>query len=159
MRHHKQLFRHRPDEGIFGDCLRTAVACLLDLEPADLPHEHRAMTNVEHNAIMDAFLHERGIHRIGVALTTDDIDVALETVKTISDGLPCLFSGTSGNGCNHVVIVQHGRIVHDPAQDDSGIIGPTDTGQFIIEWLVSPAAALTPGQSPEGGVHAREARP
>jgi hypothetical protein len=28
----KQLFRHKPDEGVFGDCFRTAIACILELD-------------------------------------------------------------------------------------------------------------------------------
>lgn len=33
MKYNKQLFRHHPEQGIFGDCHRTAIACMLDLEP------------------------------------------------------------------------------------------------------------------------------
>jgi len=39
MRFHKQLItNHNPESGIFGDCQRTAIACLLDKHPSDVPH-------------------------------------------------------------------------------------------------------------------------
>lgn len=34
----KQLYRHRPEDEIFGDCHRTVIACLLDKEPWEVPH-------------------------------------------------------------------------------------------------------------------------
>ena len=35
---HKQLIKHDPENGQWGDCGRTAIACLLDLHPSDVPH-------------------------------------------------------------------------------------------------------------------------
>ena len=35
---YKQLNHHDPDNGIIGDCYRTAIACLLDLPPDALPN-------------------------------------------------------------------------------------------------------------------------
>ena len=34
----RQLFRHEPHNVIYGDCHRTAIACLLDMEPWQVPH-------------------------------------------------------------------------------------------------------------------------
>jgi hypothetical protein len=39
MQCHTQLVRyHAPAQGIYGDCLRTCIGCLLNLAPADVPH-------------------------------------------------------------------------------------------------------------------------
>jgi len=38
MRPQKQKFAHKPDEGVFGDCFRTALAAILDLDRDDVPH-------------------------------------------------------------------------------------------------------------------------
>lgn len=35
---YKQLYGHNPDQGIFGDCFRTALGCLLNLPPEKVPH-------------------------------------------------------------------------------------------------------------------------
>ena len=49
---HKQLNRHRPEEGVFGDCYRTAIACLLDLRPQDVPHVADTSTMAEQDRRM-----------------------------------------------------------------------------------------------------------
>ena len=34
----KQMFLHDPDNGVWGDCQRTAIACILDRDVEDVPH-------------------------------------------------------------------------------------------------------------------------
>ena len=63
------------------------------------------------------------------------MDQVLTTVGAMNPGLHHLFSGTSKNGTNHVVIARDGAIVHDTALDDAGIVGPTDTGYWLVEFL------------------------
>ncbi|RWK61816.1 MAG: hypothetical protein EOR85_12885 [Mesorhizobium sp.] len=138
MRFVKQLFRHDPANGVYGDCYRTVVACLLDLDHEQVPHRHEVLSNEEQCGAMDAFLRDRGVQTIRIALNGGDVDGALAVAVTLSDGLPYLFSGQSRNGTNHVVIARDDRIIHDPSLDDSGIVGPTDVGQFWVEWLVLP---------------------
>ncbi|MCW5697896.1 MAG: hypothetical protein KIS96_14345 [Bauldia sp.] len=138
MLYHKQLFRHRPDEGIFGDCYRTAVACILDMPPQLVPHEHRVMTGDEQMALIDAFLSPLNIVRIAVPFQIAELKQALAVANWMTKGLPYVFTGTSANGTHHCVVGRQDRIIHDPAQDDSGIVGPTDDGHFWIELLVQP---------------------
>ena len=39
MLHHEQAFRrHQPENGLYGDCFRTLIACLLDLPRDDVPN-------------------------------------------------------------------------------------------------------------------------
>lgn len=38
MKFHKQRFLSDKANGIFVDCMRTAIACILDLEMDDVPH-------------------------------------------------------------------------------------------------------------------------
>ena len=33
-----QLNKHDPANGVYGDCGRTVIACLLDLHPSEVPH-------------------------------------------------------------------------------------------------------------------------
>ncbi len=37
MLQHRQLFLHEPERRSFGDCHRTALACLLNLPPEEVP--------------------------------------------------------------------------------------------------------------------------
>jgi hypothetical protein len=53
---HKQRFRHDPANGIYGDCWRTAIACLLDIQPEEIPHEHRVYADNEQQTIIADFL-------------------------------------------------------------------------------------------------------
>jgi hypothetical protein len=45
----------------------------------------------------------------------------------------------SKNGCSHVVIAKGDQIVHDPAIDNSGIIGPNDDGFYHVGFLLKLA--------------------
>lgn len=38
MQYHKQLNKRDPENGVFGDCYRTAVACILDKHPSEVIH-------------------------------------------------------------------------------------------------------------------------
>jgi len=153
LRMHKQKFRHLPDEGVFGDCYRTCIACLLMLDPEDVPHEHRQMGAEEFVAFYRGWLHDHGIHRLVIPLATQSVEEALRTAEIFSDGVPYIFLGTSRTGVNHAVIGHDGAIVHDPSLTDAGIIGPCDDGYFWVEWLVSPAwsQAARPSAGPAGG--------
>lgn len=132
---HKQLFRHKPDEGIYGDCTRTAIACLLDLHPSEVPHEHRKMEGLEASKLLNDWLAKRGLRTFAVAY-----DVAPEQVLKImaaaNPGTYWMMGGASRTGCNHTVVCRDDQIVWDPSQNDSGIIGPCDDGMVWVEVLV-----------------------
>lgn len=140
--YHKQLFRHDPESGQWGDCARTCIACLLGLAPEDVPHEHRDMSAAEHNALYDAFLHERGITRVWIGLKAETVAGAVDWASQWSNGLPFILSGESPRGTNHVVLGHAGKIIHDPHPDGGDIVGPMDNGLFYVEWLVSPASTI-----------------
>lgn len=155
MRFIKQMFQHAPEEGIYGDCFRTAVACVVECDPADLPHEHRAMSGDDQGAAIDAWLQARGVIRIGIPFVAEDVAEALRTCAAWSKGLPYLFVGRSRNDANHVVIGLGDAIAHDPSQNDSGIVGPTDLGFYFCEWLVRSAEGIArPG--PASGLTRRQ---
>lgn len=140
MRFIKQLFGHQPEEGIFGDCYRTAIACLLDLDPSEVPHEHRFMTDEEHTALYLDWFRERGIHRIAVPMQCESVQQALDVSANWSQGLPYIFTGRSQRGVNHCVVGHGAKIIHDPHPSGVGIDGPADPqGYYWVEWLVVPA--------------------
>jgi hypothetical protein len=142
MRFQKQLNMHEPEKGIYGDCLRTVFACLLGLDPADVPHfgdrtDGRSDDDV--GRMLSEWVREQGMVLIttqyGGAASLDDV---LGAATWGSFGMPFLLSGRSGIGCDHVVICQGGKIIWDPSRIDSGIVGPMSNGMWWVEWLVKP---------------------
>lgn len=138
---HLQLFRHDPENGVYGDCFRTVIACLLRLPPVDVPHVAAGeITGDESNAMMRAWLAERGHRMIEFPLLGEmSLEDVLHWGAAYSEGLHWMLSGKSRNGCGHVVICHGNQIVHDTSIDQSGIVGPSEGGFWWIGWLVRPA--------------------
>lgn len=141
---HKQLLKHEPDKGIMGDCYRTAVACLLDLPPDDVPHfyanENKSDPEVR-KELQNWLVKE---HRLGIAAVYFNCQLSItevmEFVGRWNPGLYYLFSGGSERDTFHVVVCRDGKMVHDPHPSGAGLIGPfQDT--YCCEFLV-PAALL-----------------
>lgn len=138
----KQRFRHKPDEGIYGDCHRTCIASLLDLPAEEVPHFNRNNPSAtefweEH----DAFMLTKGLVEV-----SHYFDCSLEDVLRVQAGLNpgvyYLLGGESKNGVNHTVICLDDEIVMDPAQDNSGIVGPLDNGFYSVSHYV-PSSMTT----------------
>jgi hypothetical protein len=136
----KQLFRHRPHEGQIGDCHRTAIACLLDMEPETVPHFGakdfevgiEKCTQVEE---VDAWLAERGYAQVHIAFGGELEDV-LASVGALNPKAYYLLGGWSRTGVNHTVIGCGNRIAWDPSQNDAGIVGPCSDGYFWVTFIV-----------------------
>src|SRR3990172_6846928 len=137
----KQKFRHFPPESI-GDCWRTAVACMLNLPVDAVPHFNNYWPETEETA-KKAFEEERqflesfGLRSVRCVYHGDCApEVLLTAFGTNNPGIYYLVTGSSRNGCNHVVIACDEKVVWDPAIDDSGIVGPSDDGYYHIEVYV-----------------------
>lgn len=136
---HQQLFRHKPEEGVHGDCFRTVVACILHLQPEEVPHVYDGSDDEGGYQRMRLFLQERGLALLQVCLNgTMSLEDILGYGAHCSAGLPWLLTGKSRNGTNHVVICIGNEIAHDPAIDQSGIVGPTLEETWWMEWIVRP---------------------
>lgn len=139
MKPHKQLFKHQPELGIYGDCHRTAIACLLDLHPSEVPHfNHDAPGADEFNRRCEAWLATQGLCSASVAYDgAVELQKILDVVKLCSPGVYFLLGGESRSGVNHTVIGCDGEIVWDPSQRDSGITGPcTEDRNYWVTYLV-----------------------
>lgn len=123
----KQLYRHDPAAGVWGDCDRATIACLLDLPAvADVPHFHdRGVSSEVADAVKRAWLAKRGygIWRTVVAGSAPLADV-LAMAGHFNPEEYWLLIGQSRNGTGHVVICRGDKIVWDPSLDNSGIVGP-----------------------------------
>jgi hypothetical protein len=144
MRPTKQLFRHAPDQGIWGDCERAAWATILDLDINDVPHFFDGGCSTE-----DAMRKERefesslGLYHVALPfVASNGLDAVLSSVGHNNPNAEYLLMGQSKTGCNHTVVCRGSAIIHDPSLDDAGIIGPCDDGWY---WLVFFTRAPTSG--------------
>lgn len=135
----KQRFRHRPEQGEWGDCHRAAIASVLELGLDDVPHFFDKGTPAEEaEAAVNAFLMGFGLRAVSFALG-DSLDAVLAYMARIN-GRDCVWilGGASATGCNHSVVCQGGAITHDPSITEAGIVGPCDDGYY---WVTVLAAA------------------
>lgn len=133
----KQKYRHNPEKGEFGDCHRTCLAMLLEVERDSVPNfaEQAADNWSLWQELVNEFLaeHRMGMFRIAFA---DSLESVLHYMRQVNPGIFYTLSGSSRNGTGHVVVAINDRIVADPALDDSGIVGPMSDGYFWVEVLV-----------------------
>lgn len=147
---HKQEFKHDPDNGLYGDCWRTVVACLLGLPRGEVPHVCDGPDDGLATKRMRDFLASRGCAMIQIPIPGEvDLDTVLTAAASYSGGLHYALMGTSKTGCNHVVICKDDAIVHDTSLTDSGIVGPSSDGFWWLEWYVSAPRIVSddPSQS------------
>lgn len=139
----KQNNIHNVAEGVIGDCYRTCLACLLDLRPGSVPHfveidgwdKPPAESRV--NELTRQWLNGWGYDFIEIAWSgLSDPQQALDILGGCAPDIYYIFSGLSRNGTNHSVIGLNNNIVHDPAIDNSGIVGPMTSGQYTAMFLV-----------------------
>lgn len=146
VRFQKQAFRHKPDEGLYGDCDRTVIACLLGMDRDDVPHWNNGPD--EHwetvgRKMRTDFLLSRGLVAICYPYAPEHIDETREAMEEHFPRLHYLFAGLSRTGVNHAVIGRGRDIVWDPSLTDAGIIGPCKDGLYRIEFLVA-AVGMVP---------------
>lgn len=135
---HDQLVLHDPDDPHrMGDCLRAAVASLLDLDPADVPHfvqegYHAGDTDNDGTAWYDllrGFLRSRGYDILWPV--ADDAD----EYRRWSALDHCIVTGPSPRGpFSHSVVGRlDGTVVHDPHPSRDGIAGPPTSLAFLCD--------------------------
>jgi hypothetical protein len=132
----KQLFRHRPAEGMFGDCHRTAIACVLDLEPGQVPHygELYFDDSKQFHAAFEDWLKKRGLRTV-MMIFDCSLDDVLTSMGNTSPGAYYLLGGRSKTGVGHTVIGCGNTVAWDPHPDDIGLDGPLD-GYYWINFIV-----------------------
>ena len=132
---HIQRFRHKPEEGIFGDCHRTCFACLMDLEPEEVPNfgEHYGDPDSFYEAV-DKFLVLKGLARVELAF--ESLDNVFHVMHNLNISVYYILGGQSRTGVNHSVIGLGNQIYHDPSQTQAGIIGPCTDGFYWVTFLV-----------------------
>lgn len=139
-----QLYRHEPHNGIYGDCYRSTIACLLGIEPHKVPHWYQL--NVEGrggDTYKEArlWLAERGFSLATVSYSNIGDPAFVDYMSSINRDVVYMLSGKSPRGnWSHVVIAKNGKIIWDcakPCPTWGQLDGPCPyTGMYEIEYLV-----------------------
>jgi len=132
MKFYKQRHHHNPEEGIFGDCFRTALACLLDMVPEQVPHFMQGIQStdefesVEIKRAIDDWLALRNLTKIDIPYHIPGAPpTALMEHLGNRDGedMCYLLTGRSRSAI-HVVICRGSKFLWDPSPTNIGIISP-----------------------------------
>ena len=147
MKFNKQKFKHDPLNGMIGDCHRTAIACILNLEPEQVPHYIEQYWNQENGGELadkafNKWLLERNLEITDIAFNCS-LEEILNMKNHYSPNAYYILSGQSRNGTNHTVVAKGGEIIWDPAIDNSGILGPCHDGLYWVGYIVPIEYGLT----------------
>lgn len=121
-----QSILHGDPSGLPGDCVRAAVASLLDLDPASVPHFVCGSEDVP--GLWEHALRGWALMR-GWQITRrfPDPSTPAEEIELPAFGLAC---GPSERGVSHAVVAIDGRIAWDPHPSRAGIIRPKELIHF-----------------------------
>lgn len=134
----KQRNRHRPEDGVWGDCHRACVASMLDLPLDAVPHfGDGGCDNVEFDRRVREYLASQRIAPVTTIFSGSESPLAdvLDCVGHLNPGMHYIIGGKSRAGCGHSVIGFDRKIVFDPSLDENGIVGPMDDGFYWITFL------------------------
>lgn len=145
----KQLYRHNPPH-TWGDCHRACIASILERPCEAVPNfcEPAPGEEWESGKWRDRerdWLLSQGFCPITMTYHPNaGLDLVLEGSTYYNPDTHWILGGTSRNGTGHSVVVYNGEIVHDPALDDSGIVGPMSDGHY---WATFIGAAIAAGRT------------
>ncbi|MGU9981530.1 hypothetical protein ACJ4V0_15955 [Phreatobacter sp. HK31-P] len=141
----KQSIAHDPANGRYGDCHRAALATILDMPIADVPHVYDGgISGAEASLNERAFLASLGLVPINVAYGSDaSLKDVLAATGAFCPGLCAILGGKSPRGFGHSVVIADGEIVHDPHPDGGGLVGPFDEdSSWWVTWIGSSRAQV-----------------
>lgn len=135
---HKQTIPHVPSMGLYGDCHRVVIACMLNKRPEEVPHFHEGLpptpeSGEEFERRVDEYLATQNLQQFQVRYQDN---LRVRDVLRESRGVLCILSGTSINNVNHSVLVHNSRIVVDPSPCNIGINGPMDSNYYSLTFLI-----------------------
>lgn len=152
-----QRYRYNDGSGVLGDCHRTCLAMILDLDRDEVPH---FMEQVPYDAPSDspecqaaeaaerAWLASRSLVPVywGYDGSTS-LDHVLATLTSTVRGTAVILGCTSGNGVNHSVVFYDGRL-YNPGGHAATIAGPMRDGFWYVTAYAYATKPLPPEPAP-----------
>lgn len=136
MKPQKQAFLHKPEIQQYGDCMRTCMAVMFDLDRDDVPHFlSEGLESDRFKQRIDEWLEMMGYHEVNLVFT-QTLESVLDWMKNLNPNVYYLLAGQSKNKVNHVVVACNDKIVCDTSIDNSGIVGPTTEGYYWLTFFV-----------------------
>ena len=132
-----QTIKHKPDEGLYGDCHRACIASILELDIIEVPH---FFENGDEEGLgkFDSDIREwfkkRGMSYLTFGYETD-LQTVLNTMKELNPDIYYILGGCSPLGVGHSVVCLNDEIVHDPSnRKPPYITGPMpDSGWYWVD--------------------------
>jgi hypothetical protein len=138
-----QLFRHEPHNEIYGDCHRTAIACLLDKEPWEVPHfvgelYTTSRTDYVVDLEVDKWLEQFGLFQAHIHFNGEvGLDAIFQYMRMWNPYTFYIMGGTSPRGTPHSVICRGGGFYWDPHPEGGFLPRPyTDDGLYQLTFLL-----------------------
>ena len=135
MKIQKQLNGHDPKNGLYGDCVRTSIASMLDLDANDVPHFFDKDVDGEegwnkvnnflkkYNLCCFSFPFENSIKDKGISGV---LKIVANYQKDCHYIIGC---GTRARGVDHVIVAKGEKIILDPSTGRE----ESDIDQYIID--------------------------
>lgn len=137
MKPQKQLIEHDPANDKWGDCLRTCVAMLLDVDATDVPHF--AYGNPDPETMwqaVDDYVALFGLATLMIAYPSSlSVYELLENFADLNSDMYYMLGGVNRSGSPHIVVCYNNEIVGDPAWTNAGLVGPSDGAWFVITFI------------------------
>ncbi|MCU1441091.1 MAG: hypothetical protein JWP85_2088 [Rhodoglobus sp.] len=128
--HIQTIFGDGSDGSTPGNCLQTAVASLLDLPVEAVPH---FVAEEDWWGAVIAWVRASGLRltmfeeRFNVEASYAGGYLATAPLAAAPDDVLMLAGGMAARGFRHVVLWQHGHLVHDPHPSGTGLTGEPDS--------------------------------
>ena len=134
-----QRYTHGGDDPMsFGDCLRCAIASILELDRDSVPHFRHAERETSDGVgrmwwQVKHWLQGRGLGLFQQRLQAETVAEALEWCRIHNGEHFLILGGITTFGGAHAVVVHQGAIVHDPAgEGPSSLVHPLEDGHWVV---------------------------
>ena len=139
MKYYKQLIdSHDPENGIYGDCFRTAVACILDKKPEEVPHVFSLEDDSLQDREMRVYLETIGYLILHTAFNIQPLETMLEYGHINMPGQLWILGGVSSQNNNHAVVCRNHKMIHDPHPCNEFLSGPSNDGYWHVYVIARP---------------------
>lgn len=140
---YKQLVKHNPENGQYGDCFRTAIGSMLDMPPERVPHflEDGCNDGAVMLSRIREWLRPRGYDLFEVPFDAEPKDV-LSTMQQRNPDIYYIL-GCASKTADHVVVACGDKVVSDPAGYEPDSLRRDSAGMCWV-YLLVPNPRLAP---------------